>query len=101
MRDTDAPKHTEVPFRYTHNPAYLSLAMIDAGIAVLRNAFVGLPPLAVGGVCDPSRSDRARGTVSVTHLRRGVPSLQGDGATLGIVSHPDFRELHTYRTLGE
>jgi len=47
MRDADAPKHTdrpvprlttEGPFRYTHNPAYLFLAMIYAGIAVLRNA---------------------------------------------------------------
>jgi protein-S-isoprenylcysteine O-methyltransferase Ste14 len=26
------------PFRYTRNPGYLSLAMIYAGIAVLRNA---------------------------------------------------------------
>jgi len=29
---------TEGPFRYTRNPAYLSLTMIYAGIAVLRNA---------------------------------------------------------------
>jgi protein-S-isoprenylcysteine O-methyltransferase Ste14 len=29
---------TDGPFRYSRNPAYLSLAMIYAGIAVLRNA---------------------------------------------------------------
>jgi protein-S-isoprenylcysteine O-methyltransferase Ste14 len=29
---------TEGPFRYTRNPAYLGLAMIYAGIAILRNA---------------------------------------------------------------
>ena len=29
---------TEGPFRYTRNPGYLSLALIYAGIAVLRNA---------------------------------------------------------------
>ena len=29
---------TEGPFRYTRNPAYLSLAMIYAGIAALRNS---------------------------------------------------------------
>jgi protein-S-isoprenylcysteine O-methyltransferase Ste14 len=29
---------TEGPFRYTRNPAYLSLTMIYAGIALLRNA---------------------------------------------------------------
>jgi len=29
---------TEGPFRYTRNPGYLSMAMIYAGIAVLRNA---------------------------------------------------------------
>jgi protein-S-isoprenylcysteine O-methyltransferase Ste14 len=47
MRDADAPVRTdrpvpklttEGPFRYTRNPAYLGLAMIYAGIAVLRNA---------------------------------------------------------------
>jgi protein-S-isoprenylcysteine O-methyltransferase Ste14 len=46
MRDVDAPVRTDKPvprlttdgpFRYTRNPAYLSLAMIYAGIAVLRN----------------------------------------------------------------
>jgi protein-S-isoprenylcysteine O-methyltransferase Ste14 len=29
---------TEGPFRYTRNPAYLSLTMVYAGIALLRNA---------------------------------------------------------------
>ena len=29
---------TDGPFRYTRNPAYLSLTMIYAGIAILRNA---------------------------------------------------------------
>jgi protein-S-isoprenylcysteine O-methyltransferase Ste14 len=47
MHDADAPVRTdrpvprlttEGPFRYTRNPAYLGLAMIYAGIAVLRNA---------------------------------------------------------------
>jgi protein-S-isoprenylcysteine O-methyltransferase Ste14 len=46
-RDVDAPIRTDKPvprlttdgpFRYTRNPGYLSLAMIYAGIAVLRNA---------------------------------------------------------------
>jgi protein-S-isoprenylcysteine O-methyltransferase Ste14 len=47
MRNADAPVRTDEPvpkltteglFRYTQNPGYLSLAMIYAGIAVLRNA---------------------------------------------------------------
>jgi protein-S-isoprenylcysteine O-methyltransferase Ste14 len=47
MREADAPVRTDKPvprlttdgpFRYTRNPAYLSLAVIYAGIAVLRNA---------------------------------------------------------------
>lgn len=47
MRDADAPVRTdrpvprltiEGPFRYTRNPGYLSMAMIYAGIAVLRNS---------------------------------------------------------------
>jgi protein-S-isoprenylcysteine O-methyltransferase Ste14 len=47
MQDADAPVRTdrpvprlttEGPFRYSRNPAYLGLAMIYAGIAVLRNA---------------------------------------------------------------
>ena len=39
---------TEGPFRYTRNPSYLALAMIYAGIAVLRNslwAILLLPPV--------------------------------------------------------
>jgi protein-S-isoprenylcysteine O-methyltransferase Ste14 len=47
MREADAPIRTdrpvprlttEGPFRFTRNPGYLSLAMLYAGIAVLRNA---------------------------------------------------------------
>ena len=39
--DLDKPVSTLVqdgPFRYSRNPGYLSLAMIYAGIAILRNA---------------------------------------------------------------
>ncbi len=48
MRRTDTPIDprkpvsklvTDGPFRYTRNPAYLSLTLIYAGVAVLRNAF--------------------------------------------------------------
>ena len=47
MRRADTPTNpykpvshlaTEGPFRYTRNPAYLSMTMMYAGIAVLRNA---------------------------------------------------------------
>jgi protein-S-isoprenylcysteine O-methyltransferase Ste14 len=47
MRQADAPIRTdkpvprlttEGPFRYTRNPGYLSLTMLYAGIAVLRDA---------------------------------------------------------------
>jgi protein-S-isoprenylcysteine O-methyltransferase Ste14 len=47
MGEADAPVRTdrpvprlttEGPFRYTRNPGYLGLAIIYAGIAVLRNA---------------------------------------------------------------
>ena len=47
MRDADAPVRTDRPvprlttagpFGYSRNPAYLGLAMIYAGIAVLRNS---------------------------------------------------------------
>ncbi len=47
MRDADAPVRTDRPvprlttegsFRHTRNPGYLSMAMIYAGIATLRNA---------------------------------------------------------------
>ena len=58
MRDADAPVRTdrpvprlttEGPFRYTRNPGYLCLAMIYAGIAVLRNSLwaILLLPLVV------------------------------------------------------
>src|SRR5215217_2756003 len=33
---------TEGPFRYTRNPAYLSMTMVYAGIALLRNALWAL-----------------------------------------------------------
>src|SRR5918998_6959157 len=48
--------------------------------------FVGHPPLAVGGVRNPARGDRARGALSGTHLRRGVPGLQEESAPLGVAS---------------
>jgi protein-S-isoprenylcysteine O-methyltransferase Ste14 len=47
IRDADVPIRTdkpvprlttEGPFRYSRNPSYLALAMIYAGIAVLRNS---------------------------------------------------------------
>ena len=40
---------TEGPFRYTRNPSYLALAVIYAGIAVLRNSLwaILLLPLVV------------------------------------------------------
>ena len=47
IRDAEVPLRTdkpvprlttEGPFRYTRNPSYLALAMIYAGIAVLRNS---------------------------------------------------------------
>jgi protein-S-isoprenylcysteine O-methyltransferase Ste14 len=58
MRDADAPVRTdrpvprlttEGPFRYSRNPAYLALALIYAGIAVLRNSLwaILLLPLVV------------------------------------------------------
>ena len=54
MRDAEAPVRcdrpvprltTEGPFRYSRNPAYLGLAMIYAGIAVLRNSLWTILPL--------------------------------------------------------
>jgi protein-S-isoprenylcysteine O-methyltransferase Ste14 len=54
MRDADAPVRTDRPvprlttagpFGYSRNPAYLSLAMIYAGIAVLRNSLWAILPL--------------------------------------------------------
>lgn len=47
MRDAEAPVRTDKPvprltmngpFHYTRNPGYLAMAMIYAGVAVLRNA---------------------------------------------------------------
>ena len=48
--DKPVPKlTTEGPFRYTRNPSYLALAMIYAGIALLRNSLwaILLLPLVV------------------------------------------------------
>ena len=54
MRDADAPVRTDRPvprlttagpFDYSRNPAYLSLAMIYAGTAALRNSLWALLPL--------------------------------------------------------
>jgi protein-S-isoprenylcysteine O-methyltransferase Ste14 len=51
MREADAPVRTdkpvprlstEGPFRYTRNPGYLCMALIYAGIAVLRNALCAI-----------------------------------------------------------
>jgi protein-S-isoprenylcysteine O-methyltransferase Ste14 len=56
IRDADVPIRTdkpvprlttEGPFRYSRNPSYLALAMIYAGIAVLRNSPWALPFLPV------------------------------------------------------
>ena len=58
MREADAPIRTdkpvprlstEGPFRYSRNPSYLALAIIYAGIAVLRNSLwaILLLPLVV------------------------------------------------------
>jgi protein-S-isoprenylcysteine O-methyltransferase Ste14 len=56
MRDAGAPVRcdrpvprltTDGPFGYSRNPAYLGLAMIYAGIAVLRNALWAILPLPV------------------------------------------------------
>jgi protein-S-isoprenylcysteine O-methyltransferase Ste14 len=38
---------TEGPFRYSRNPSYLALAMIYAGIAVVRNSLWVILPLAL------------------------------------------------------
>jgi protein-S-isoprenylcysteine O-methyltransferase Ste14 len=43
--DVNKPVSTLVqdgPFRYSRNPGYLSLAMIYAGIAILRNALLAI-----------------------------------------------------------
>ncbi len=54
MREADAPVRTDRPvprlttsgpFRFTRNPAYVALAMIYAGIAVLRNSLWAVLPL--------------------------------------------------------
>ena len=58
MRDAEAPVRTdrpvprlttEGPFRYSRNPGYLALAMIYAGIAIVRNSLwaIFLLPLVV------------------------------------------------------
>jgi protein-S-isoprenylcysteine O-methyltransferase Ste14 len=53
---------TEGPFRYTRNPGYLCLAMIYAGIAVLRNslwAIFLLPLVLVVIQCQPQLKQQA------------------------------------------
>src|SRR5215217_1368194 len=47
---------------------------------------VGHPLLAVAAAGDPARANRARGTLSATHLWRGVPGLQEEGAPLSVAS---------------
>src|SRR5215210_426824 len=48
--------------------------------------FVGHPFLAVAAGCDPAGANRARGTLSGTYLRRGVPGLQAQGSLLGVAT---------------
>jgi hypothetical protein len=83
MRDAEAPVRTDRPvprlttagpFGYSRNPAYLS------GHDLRRDSrpeelAVDHPLPTVGGIRDPARGDRARGAVSGTHLRGGVPGL--------------------------
>jgi protein-S-isoprenylcysteine O-methyltransferase Ste14 len=56
MREAEAPIRTDKPvprltttgsFRYTRNPSYLALAVIYAGIAVLRNSLWAMLLLAL------------------------------------------------------
>src|SRR5829696_2998965 len=47
---------------------------------------MGHPPSTVGALCDPARGDRTRGALPGTILWRGVPSLQDEGAALGVAA---------------
>src|SRR5215218_7682254 len=47
---------------------------------------VGHLLVAVAAAYDPAQANRARGTLSGTHLRRGVPGLQAQGAPLSVAS---------------
>jgi hypothetical protein len=67
------------PFRHSRKPGY-DLCWDSRS----SECAVGHPTLAVGGVRDPARGDRARGALFRTHLRRGIPELQDKGAPVGI-----------------
>jgi protein-S-isoprenylcysteine O-methyltransferase Ste14 len=75
---------TEGPFRYTRNPAYLSMTTIYAGIAALATGVVGLPLAAGNTGGDPARGHRARGALPGAEVRGRVPALQGEHAALDL-----------------
>ena len=89
MRKADAPIRTdkpvprlttEGPFRYSCNPSYLALAMIYAGIAVLRNSLwaILLLPLMVSVIqrgpfsCDPGCAWLSRSEIYEMNSRHFV-----------------------------
>src|SRR5215212_3123164 len=83
--DVDKPVSSLVedgPFRYSRKPGYLSDDALRRDSHSSERS-VGHPLLAVAAACDPERANRARGTLSGTHLRRGVPGIQEEGAPLG------------------
>jgi hypothetical protein len=71
---------TEGPFRYSRNPSYLALAMIYAGIAVLRNSLwaILLLPLMVSVIqrgpfsCDPGCAWLSRSEIYEMNSRHFV-----------------------------
>ena len=74
------------PFRYSRKPR-LPLSNDDLRRdSHSSERFVGHPPRAAGAVRNGARGDRARGALSGTHLRRGVPGLQEEGAPLDVAS---------------
>jgi hypothetical protein len=83
MRSADTTMHInkpvsslvqDGPFRYSRNPGYLSDDALRWD-SHSQERFVNYRPVAVGGVRDSARGDRARGALLGTHLRRGVPRL--------------------------
>jgi hypothetical protein len=84
-------------------PPLTYLLTLILGLVLDRRSHVPfLPTPAVGIVRDPARPDRARGALPGAHLRRGIPSLQGEGATLGVTvrqAYAGFRE-HSFYALG-
>ena|SRR5215208_4455834 len=73
------------PFRYSRNPGYLSGDDLHRASHSSERS-MGHPFVAVAGGCDPEGANRARGTLSGTHLRRGVPGLQAQGSPLGVAT---------------